>query len=78
MRAGAAALLARAGRAGGVRRGGRAVNAGLAQFERVKSYTLLPRELTLDAGELTPTLKVKRASSSELPRRDRAMYSGSA
>jgi len=32
----------------------------LAQFERIKKITLLPREFTIEAGELTPTLKVKR------------------
>jgi long-chain acyl-CoA synthetase len=32
----------------------------LAQFERMKKITLLPQEFTLEAGELTPTLKVKR------------------
>ncbi len=32
----------------------------LAQFEKIKKITLLPRELTLEAGEITPTLKVKR------------------
>jgi long-chain acyl-CoA synthetase len=37
-----------------------AVNAPLAQFERVKRYTLMAREFTLAEGELTPTLKVKR------------------
>ena len=32
----------------------------LAQFEKIKKIALLPREFTQDAGELTPTLKVKR------------------
>lgn len=33
---------------------------GLSQFEKVKKIRLLPNELTIDGGELTPTLKVKR------------------
>jgi long-chain acyl-CoA synthetase len=32
----------------------------LAKFERVKCVALLENELTIDGGELTPTLKVKR------------------
>jgi long-chain acyl-CoA synthetase len=36
------------------------LTAHLAQFERIKKLALLPREFTLEAGELTPTLKVKR------------------
>ena len=32
----------------------------LAKFEQIKRITLLPREFSLEAGELTPTLKVKR------------------
>src|SRR5437867_3122038 len=32
----------------------------LAQFEKIKKIALLPREFTLEAGELTPTLKVRR------------------
>jgi long-chain acyl-CoA synthetase len=35
-------------------------NADLAQYERIKSFALLPRELTIDDGHLTPTLKVRR------------------
>ena len=34
--------------------------ADLARFERPKKIALLPRELSIDAGEITPTLKVKR------------------
>jgi long-chain acyl-CoA synthetase len=32
----------------------------LAQFEMPKKFLLLPRDFTVDAGELTPTLKVRR------------------
>ena len=33
---------------------------GLAQFERIKRITVLPKEFSVETGELTPTLKVKR------------------
>ncbi len=36
------------------------MNADLAPFEQVKRFLLLDRELSQEAGELTPTLKVKR------------------
>jgi long-chain acyl-CoA synthetase len=36
------------------------LNAGLAPFEKIKKFALLERDLNADAGELTPTLKVKR------------------
>jgi long-chain acyl-CoA synthetase len=32
----------------------------LSQYEKIKAVLLLPRELTVESGELTPTLKVKR------------------
>src|SRR5207247_3738120 len=32
----------------------------LAQFEKIKRIALLEKELTVEGGELTPTLKVKR------------------
>ena len=37
-----------------------AAGAGLAHYEQIQKFRLLPEELTMDAGELTPTLKVRR------------------
>jgi long-chain acyl-CoA synthetase len=36
------------------------INAEVARVEQVKKFTILPRELSIAEGELTPTLKVKR------------------
>jgi long-chain acyl-CoA synthetase len=36
------------------------VNKTLAKYETVKQYAILPRDLSVDEGELTPSLKVKR------------------
>jgi long-chain acyl-CoA synthetase len=35
-------------------------NERLARYEQLRKFAILPRELSVDAGELTPTLKVKR------------------
>lgn len=37
-----------------------AANQGIGQWEQVKKIVLLPVELTIDGGELTPTLKLRR------------------
>lgn len=36
------------------------VNAGLGHWEQIKKIELLPAELTIDGGELTPSLKLRR------------------
>ncbi|MEO7795773.1 MAG: AMP-dependent synthetase/ligase [Thermoanaerobaculia bacterium] len=36
------------------------VNGGLARFETVRKFEVLPTEFTVDGGELTPTMKLKR------------------
>lgn len=35
-------------------------NKDLPQFEKIKKFTILPREFSVETGELTPTFKVKR------------------
>ena len=36
------------------------LNAGLAPYETIKAFAILPADFTEAAGELTPSLKVKR------------------
>ncbi|MGE4107147.1 MAG: long-chain fatty acid--CoA ligase [Bacteriovoracia bacterium] len=36
------------------------VNDQLASYESIKKFTILPREFTVESGEITPSLKVKR------------------
>ncbi len=42
-----------------------ALEKGLAPYEKIKRFTLMPREFTMDSGELTNTLKIKRRVISE-------------
>ena len=53
------------------------MNATLPSFETVKRFTILEHELSLESGELTPSLKVKRKIATEefKPQID-AMYDG--
>lgn len=36
------------------------LNKGLASYESIKNFTILPKDLTQDDGDLTPSLKLKR------------------
>jgi long-chain acyl-CoA synthetase len=36
------------------------VNSHLPSFETIKKFKILPREFTIESGELTPSLKLKR------------------
>jgi long-chain acyl-CoA synthetase len=53
------------------------VNKHLAQVETVKKFTILSRNLTIEHGELTPTLKVKRKMVNQnFAQQIEAMYQG--
>ncbi|HEU5449253.1 MAG TPA: AMP-binding protein, partial [Acidimicrobiia bacterium] len=53
------------------------VNTEMARVEQIKKFTILPREFSIDEGELTPTLKVKRNVVTEhFEAEIEAMYSG--
>jgi long-chain acyl-CoA synthetase len=41
------------------------VNRQLAPFEQIRKYRILPREFSLEQGELTATMKVRRARAME-------------
>ncbi len=41
------------------------LNSKLAKWETIKKYHVIPRDLTVESGELTPSLKVKRKFLSE-------------
>ena len=38
----------------------------LASYEKVKRFTLLPKEFSMEKGELTNTLKIRRAAVNRL------------
>lgn len=40
-------------------------NADLARYEQVRKFSLLPREFTVEGGEITPTLKIRRKKVAE-------------
>jgi long-chain acyl-CoA synthetase len=41
------------------------VNARVGRVEQIRCFEILPRDLSQERGELTPTLKVKRSVVSE-------------
>ncbi len=55
------------------------VNKDLARVEQVKKFIVLPRQFSIEAGELTPTLKIKRKKVTEgWAREIEAMYADDA
>ncbi len=52
---------------------------GLARFEQIKTFTILPEDFTQATGELTPTMKIKRKAIVEKYRAEiDAMYAAAA
>ncbi len=61
-----------------IQKGIDAVNDTLAKFETIKNFTILPGDFSLEEGEITPTLKIKRKVITERYRQEiEAMYAGS-
>lgn len=53
------------------------VNGRLSSYETIKKFTILPKDFSIESGELTPTLKVKRKVVSERYAADvEALYGG--
>jgi long-chain acyl-CoA synthetase len=53
------------------------VNKQLAPFEQIRKYRILDRELTIENGELTATMKVRRARVLENFKQDiEELYAG--
>jgi long-chain acyl-CoA synthetase len=44
-----------------VRKAVKLANAQLATYEQVKKFRILPSEFSIEGGELTPTMKVRRS-----------------
>jgi long-chain acyl-CoA synthetase len=41
------------------------LNAKLNRWETIKKFTILPRDLTIEDGEMTPSMKIKRGGVEE-------------
>jgi len=55
----------------------RRLNATLPSYETVKRFTILDRDFSIESGELTPSLKVRRkAATQEFKAQIDAMYDG--
>ena len=53
------------------------INRRFARVEQVKKFEILPRDLSQEGGELTPTMKVKRSVVAEKYQGEiEALYSG--
>ena len=54
------------------------LNAKLNRWETVKKFTILPRDLSIEAGEITPSMKIKRRSvETNFGEQIEKMYAGS-
>lgn len=57
----------------------RVCNSKVARYQTIKKFTILPHELTVDGGEMTATMKLKRKPINERYAREiEAMYEGAA